>query len=273
MENIIGQKQLLEKINNMNVLPHSFSLIGNVGSGKHIIANYINDKFFNLPHLDITEHHEEEDLDNIYRYPQKRLYILDINKITQKEQNKLLKFIEEPFENIYVCLLVTDKNLLLPTIKNRIISYSLDEYTKEELICFKSLKEIDVDTKYILTVLKTPGDLLKIKSNNVDLNKIEELCDKIVTKMTKASFPNTLSIIDKINFKDEYDKFDLDFFLRILTQKYFDSYIDKRENDSYNYFMKIVETKKKITQDSRLDKKKLITSLLIDIWKGEHRCN
>ena len=273
MENIIGQKKLIEKIDSMNVLPHSFSLIGNVGSGKHLIVDYINNKFFNLTCFDITEHHEEEDLDNIYRYPQKRLYILDINKITQKEQNKLLKFIEEPFENIYVCLLATDKNLLLPTIKNRIISYSLDEYTKEELICFKSLKEIDVDDKYILTILKTPGDLLKIKSNNVDLSKIEDLCDKIVNKVNKASFPNTLSIIDKLNFKDEYDKFDLDFFLRVLTQKYFDKYIDKLEDDSYNYLIKVVETKKKITQDSRLDKKKLITSLLIDIWKGEHRCN
>lgn len=273
MENIIGQKKLLETIDSLNKLPHSFSLIGDEGSGKHLLVEYINNKFFNLPYLDITENHEEDTLDNIYRYPQKRLYILDINKITQKEQNKLLKFIEEPFQNIYVCLLTTDKNLFLPTIKNRIISYSLDEYIKEELISFKSLKEIVVDDKYILTILKTPGDLLKIKSSNIDLSKIEELCDKIVTKMNKASFPNTLSIIDKLNFKDEYDKLDLEFFLRILTQKYFDKYIDSLDDNAYTYFIRVVDTKKKLLQDSRLDKKKIITSLLIDLWKGEHRCN
>lgn len=273
MENIIGQKKLLRTINGLNKLSHSFCLTGKEGSGKHLIVNYINTKFFTLPYLDITKNHEEEDLDNIYRYPQKRLYILDVTKITQKEQNKLLKFIEEPFENIYVCLLTTDLNLLLPTIRNRIISYSLDQYTKEELICFKSLKEIQVDDKYILSLLKTPGDLQRIKNNNVDLSKIEELCDKVVNMMSKASFPNTLSIIDKINFKDEYDKLDHYFFLKILTKKYFDRWVENLDSTSYNYFMKVVTLRKKLIQDNRLDKKKLLTSLLIDIWKGEHKCN
>ena len=125
MENtLIGQKKIIKKINELSNLPHSFSLIGKAGSGKHVLVKYINDKFFDIPFLDITDNHEEEMLDNIYRYPQKRLYILDMNKITQKEQNKLLKFIEEPFENIYVCLLTTDQNLFLSTMRKRIISYN-----------------------------------------------------------------------------------------------------------------------------------------------------
>ena len=44
---IIGQTKLLNKINKLtlNTLPHSLLFIGEYGCGKHLICNYIANKF------------------------------------------------------------------------------------------------------------------------------------------------------------------------------------------------------------------------------------
>lgn len=273
MEKIIGQVKLIQTIDSLKTLPHSFALIGEEGAGKHLLVNYINEKFFNLSYLDITENHDEDDLDNIFRYPQKRLYVLDIGMITSKEQNKLLKFIEEPFDNIYICLLCNNTNLLLPTIRNRIIIYKLNPYSLEELSDFSSNNDISIDNKYMLTILRTPGDIKKIKDLNVNLDDVCSLSDKIVHKINVASFPNTLSIIDKINFKDEYDKIDLTFLLRVLSYKYFEEYVKTKNNIYFSLYEKVVKTKTALNCDSRLDKKRLVTSMLIALWKENHQCS
>lgn len=273
MEEIIGQKKLLQTLDSLKHLPHSFAFIGEEGAGKHLLADYVNNKFFDIPYLDITENHDEEVLDNILRYPQKRLYVLDIDKIPTKEQNKLLKFIEEPFGNIYVCLLCSNADLLLPTTRNRIILYTLRPYSSLELSYFSSNSDISVDSKYMRVAVKTPGDIKKIRDLNVNLDDIDVLCDKIVHKLSIASFANTLSIVDKINFKDEYDKVDLIFLLRILCNKYYEEYVKTKQVVYFSSYMEVLNTKIALNQDNRLDKKRLISSMLINLWRGNHQCN
>lgn len=270
MENIIGLKNVLNEINSLKSLPNSFCLVGDEGSGKHTLTKYINDKFFNIDILNITDNINEETIDNIYRYPQKRLYIIDVNKITEKEQNKLLKFLEEPFFNIYICLLTTSESVLLPTIRNRVSIFKLDFYTFDELDIIAKNNAIDVDSSYYGKCIYTPGDVLKVKTNNIDLKAIDELTDKIVDKLSVASFPNTLSIIDKLNFKDEYDKLDIDFVLSLLYYKYTWKYINKYSEQIVKLAEIVCKYKTHLLIDSRLDKKKQITSMLIDLWEIEH---
>lgn len=54
---MIGQETVLEIIDkfNLDTLPHSLSIIGSSGSGKHTIVKYISEKM-HLPCIDITEH-------------------------------------------------------------------------------------------------------------------------------------------------------------------------------------------------------------------------
>ena len=86
---IIG---IIKIINNYNIdnLPHSIILCGKEGCGKHILGQYISDKF-NLNVLDITDNLSEELINNIYRNSTPRLYQVDLRKITEKDQNILLK--------------------------------------------------------------------------------------------------------------------------------------------------------------------------------------
>ena len=273
MENIIGQKEFLKKIDNLKNLPNSFCLVGNEGSGKHLLAKYINHKFFNIDYLDITDSVNEETIDNIYTYPQKRMYVIDITEITEKEQNKLLKFLEEPYLNIYICLLAEDQSNLIRTVINRVQIFELDYYYINELEEVAEKNNITIDNKYYGRCLFTPGDVLKVKSNNIDLDKVDELADKIVNKLSVASFPNTLSIANKINFKDEYDKLDLMFLLYTLHYKY--TWKSIEENDlKWTRLSIIVSTAyTDLIRDLRLDKKKRFTTMLIDLWETEHKCN
>ena len=273
MANIIGLTKIKEEIEKTNNLPNSFCLVGGRGSGKHILANYIKDKFFKIEYLDITSTLEEEFIENIYRYPQKRLYIINIDEIVEKKQNILLKFLEEPFENIYICLLVRNSLTLLPTIKNRVTLYYLDTYTKEELLEIAKENDIDINPKYLINILKTPGDVLRIKTNNIDLDKIESLVEKMLTKMNIASFPNTLSIVDKINFNDEYDKIDVVIFLEILYYRSVTRYLTDKEDKSLEIVNIISSTIRKINRDSRLDKKKALSKMLIELWELNHKWN
>ena len=270
MENIVGLKNILNEINSLNSLPNSFCLVGSEGSGKHTLTRYINNKFFNVDYLEITDTLNEETIDSIYRYPQKRLYIININEITEKEQNKLLKFLEEPFANIYICLLVNNELSLLSTIRNRVSIFKLDYYTFDELATITKNNSIDIDVSYYGKCIFTPGDVLRVKTNNIDLKTIDELTDKIVDKLSIASFPNTLSIIDKLNFKDEYDKLDVDFVLSILYHKYTWKYINNYNEQTVKLATIVSKYKTHLLTDSRLDKKKQITSMLIELWETEH---
>lgn len=270
MENIVGLKNILNEINSLSSLPNSFCLVGSEGSGKHTLTRYINNKFFSVDYLEITDILNEETIDGIYRYPQKRLYIININEITEKEQNKLLKFLEEPFANIYICLLVNNELSLLSTIRNRVSIFKLDYYTFDELATITKNNSIDIDVSYYGKCIFTPGDVLRVKTNNIDLKAIDELTDKIVDKLSIASFPNTLSIIDKLNFKDEYDKLDVDFVLSILYHKYTWKYINNYNEQTVKLATIVSKYKTHLITDPRLDKKKQITSMLIELWETEH---
>lgn len=270
MEDIIGLGNISKHIFSLKELPHSFALIGEEGSGKHLLTGKINDKFFNIPYLDISDSISDELIDGIYTYPQKRLYIIDVSKITEKDQNVILKFIEEPFENIYICLLTLSTSFLLPTVSNRVVKYYLDWYGKSILKQFAESKEIKIDDGWFGDVIRTPGDILKVRSYNVDLNAIGALTLNMVHNMCKASFPNALSIINKINFKDEFDKFDLTFFLRSLYRDYLTCYNKERNNSYLDCALIVNDAHSTLLKDARLDKKRLITNMLIRLWKGTH---
>ena len=148
--------------------------------------------------------------------------------------------------------------------------YKIWEYNKQELVEFATKNNVEVDGKYFNTIIFTPGDILKVVANNVDTTKIEELCSKIIDKIKDASFPNALSIIDKLNFKDEYDKLDLDFFLRDLYYQYTNKYIEARDNLYQECLFIVFNTINNFNINNKVDKKKLTTNMLIDLWRKNH---
>ena len=209
---IIGQNKLLKFIDKctLSTFPRTVMLEGDSGSGKHMICNYVAEKF-NLIIEDISDSLTYEKIEEITLRVQPFLYLIDASKLTIKNENTILKFLEEPLKNSYVFVLSENKYDLIDTIRNRCHILTLSKYNKEQLCEFIHNTE---DTNIILTICKTPGDIIKVQSHPI--KDMLDLAIKIFDKIGLASFANTLTLSNNIAFKNEQDKYDFKLFMRTL---------------------------------------------------------
>ena len=261
---MIGQEKLLKQLNNytLDTFPRSSILLGEKGSGKHTVCEYIKDNILKLPLINITEDISDEYLEELYLNPSPNIYVIDMSLMTEKKQNVMLKFIEEPMNTSFIIILCENRNLALNTVLNRCLIFELDTYKKEELSMF--LPDGVENKELMLNVLNTPGKLLSI-----DTSKFEELynlCGLIVNKIQVASYPNTLTILDKLNLKDEPEKFDLDLFFDTLLYCFNQAYIINRNKLYVDLYLYCLESRKKLI-DKRLNKQNFMLNFLTVLWR------
>ena len=218
-------KQYIESKTRDN-FPRSLLIIGEKSCGKSEAIQLISSKL-KLVELDITEQISLDYIMSMYEKPEPYLYVIDGTKITIKEQNMLLKMVEEPLKNAFIVIKCEASNQILNTIYNRCQKLIFNPFTQEELSEF-------CDDPFILELAKTPGQIIAFK--NSPIKDIIELCEKIIDKIGCANISNVLTIGDKLAFKQEKDKFDVDIFSSILIYslnkrihqsqelKYFDLY-------------------------------------------------
>ncbi|MBO5712269.1 MAG: hypothetical protein J6R47_05460 [Acholeplasmatales bacterium] len=261
---IKGQERICSFIDNCSLddFPRSLMLIGERGSGKHLLCNYICQRF-NLESLDITEDISLDLIDKINERVTPYLYIIKINSLNIKDENTILKLLEEPLKNAYLVLLTETTNGILPTILNRCQPWRLQNYSKEFLKSF--LKEDNPD---LLNIATTPGQILQMQGNN--FKDMYILCDKIINKIAEASIPNILTISNKIGFKDEKDKLNYQLTLLLIKEllcKYYRDYSDIRYLKGYSILNQLLKDLKNAT----IDPKPLFDKWLLDfrsIMKG-----
>lgn len=260
---MIGQKKLLSRINSftLDTFPRSSLLVAEKGMGKHTLVQYINDNILKLPLLDITKDLSGELIDRIYRNPTLGVYVINVSEMTEKEQNIMLKFIEEPLNTAFIILLTENKNMILETVISRCEIFEFENYSKEELKTFISNNE---DADLILQVIKSPGKILTTNTQNI--KDILETCDKIVSKLDKANYANTLSLANKINFKDSFDKFDFDLFMDSLTYSLFSAYI-KTNNGMMLKMYELTREQRKLLLDKRLNREIFFNNYITKLWK------
>lgn len=266
---MIGQEKILSKLYSytLDTLPRTIMLLGDNGCGKHTMVNELSNHF-NLKVEDITTSLTLDTINDIYTKPLPQFYLIDTTQINEKQQNVILKFLEEPSKHTYIILLCESKQTLLGTILNRCLVFEFEKYTKEQLQNFVVEKDKE---DYILSMCKTPGQVKSVNSKT--LEDTSKLCNNIVTKLRKdkVTLASALSITNKINFKDEFDKIDLNIFFNILSTKLVEEYKLTNNKD----YVKIYNTLNSYTnkfRDSRLNKSQLFESMLIDMWSIERSC-
>jgi len=269
---MVGQKNLLSKLNiyNIDTFPRTVLIAGEQGSGKHLIVDYIKNNIVKLPLLDITltgrtKDYRNDIIDPLYLNPNPSIYILDFTKTRSNlmetgQSGVILKLFEEPPQNAFIIALVERKEDLLDTIRNRCIIFEMDKYSNDELSQFI---DSDENKDLILKVLRTPG---KIKTNNTtNLNQMLELCDKIIDKIQVASYANTLSLKDKFNFKDNYDKFDIEVFMDLLSYRMFSKFIETNNKNILEMY-KLTGNHREKLLDKRFDKERLFILFITELW-------
>lgn len=258
----IGQERLLNKINGYSsqTMPHSILLIGEEGCGKKTIVKYIANKL----NLRLVELNSAPGADKIIDFQQnavRSLFLIDLTKLRlERDQNQFLKFIEEPSDNAYIILTNTTDIGILPTIANRCVKLKFEPYAKEQL---KQIKKLGDDRIY--NICRTPGQLAFISEESfADMRK---LCETIVAKLGVASYANTISIATKVNYKDQYGKFDFSAFLRLLEKTAEDAYIDAKNAQALQIYLGVAKAKSKLAQNGSLAKEPFMISLLDRLWK------
>ena len=219
---IKGQESIFNFIDSLTNLPHSILLKGEQGSGRTELCEYIANRF-DLRLYDATEVISRDFIDEVVMSQSRFLLMIDLNKITEREQNIILKLYEEPGENIYLVLKSTNDAVPLDTIKSRSWTITMNKYSTDLLREYINSNDGDL----ILSICTTPGQV-EI-ANHTDMKSLDNLCENIITRVSEAPFFNVMSIVNKINFKDEYDKFDLLLFIKMLSKKC----LDHRSLDVY----------------------------------------
>lgn len=217
---IIGQDALVNKIDNYTIdtLPHAILLEGKVGCGKHLMCSYIAEKF-NLELVELVTNDDRKDIDGIVFNPNPSLYVVDLSNVLPKFQNSMLKILEEPPSNVFFVCLCSHKNNVLKTIFNRCVHFSFSHYTKDILEVF-AWDYSEANAGIALRLYDTPGKILKNKDQ--PLEKIQAMAVDVVNRIGNASYPNVLSISNKLAFKNEKNKYDVDTFVQALRVEVYD---------------------------------------------------
>lgn len=146
----------------------------------------------------------KEDIDDLLhqmnRKPtesENKVYIIGaFDKLSVYNQNRLLKFIEEPPNNTYAILVTTNLTNLLPTIQSRcqLIYFSEIDYTSIS----DQLKREDVPDKDIQILsrsIKTVHEGESVLAEGIDLKSLHQ----VVQKMTTQLFNRDLDVLLTLN--------------------------------------------------------------------------
>ena len=213
---MIGQKKLQDTIQELiqtNSLPRTILLEGDLGCGKHTLVKETSVKL-GLDVQDITDTLTLEVLQDISVRPTPYVYIIDASGLSIREQNVILKFLEEPLKNSYIFVLCVSKYSLIPTVKNRCYCLSFEQYSTEELKSFIDFQIIPE----VLEFANTPGRLLSMVNAPVD--RMIEFVNSIYQKISNASYSNILKIPSKCYYKDAGDGLlEFDLFVYVLLQQ------------------------------------------------------
>ena len=258
----VGQEALFKTINGWTpqTAPKTILLLGEEGCGKKTVVKYIANRL-GLEFIDVCGGLTPERLIDWQQSPIRRLYQIDLTKLAlDKDQNQFLKFIEEPSPAAYIALIAESEAGILPTVLNRCVKLRFAPYSVENL---KKVKAFSNEALYL--ICRTPGKLKNASEKG--LGEMQALCDAIVTKFDKAPYPNALSIVPRINYKDNYSKFDFCGFLDMLEDTAKKSYIESGSELAYKIYMHVAKRRDELGQNGRIAKEAFMTSLMDGLWR------
>ena len=217
---MIGQNNILSWVNdNVDNFPHFIVLIGSSGCGKRTLSKVIANKLSCVyAECSVTVDAVREVIDSSYQSQTRVLYCFaDADNMRPQAKNAMLKITEEPPENAYFCLTVTDSSSLLDTIKSRAMVFNMEAYTEHEI------GEYAVDThnsayRGTLGIIKnlctTPGEVDMLESYNP--NEFLDYVRLVFENIAEVEPANAFKSSNKLALKND-EGYDLALFLKGFT--------------------------------------------------------
>ena len=182
--------------NSISKLPHAAVVVGETGSGRKTFLKLLA-KHFSLEYVEIQEFLSYNKIEEIKGSFLPSLYVIDKAFLMDRDIGRLLKLFEEAPRHQFFWITCEDAVDLPYTILTRCQIYKMPIYSVSDL---KNLfPDIPFDN-FTGCLLSTPG-LVKIW-HTYNIAELRELCVKILTLASRASFSNLLSISNKVDFKN-----------------------------------------------------------------------
>ena len=184
---MIKQTTLINIIDKLSLqnFPKTVLLLGDKGSGKHILLNMILDKF-DIEYVNLSDF-TYSTIENIYNNANVCFYIIDIDNIALKQENMLLKLIEEPISTAFFILLSTNRYNIIDTVIHICVIWELEKYSKDDLKYYLSTRYDNYpDYFYLVDIFNTPGQLLKSIEVEDDIKNMLNFCDLFIDHIFSA---------------------------------------------------------------------------------------
>ena len=219
---MIGQKRLKDNLLQLKIngFPRFIIITGQNGQGKKTLANEIKNMLgFHLTKVGIRIDDLRYMIEVAYKQTSPIIYLIaDADDMSLGAKNSLLKIIEEPPQNAYFIMTLTQIENTLPTIASRCCQLNMDYYTLEEKtemindICPNASKE-EID---ILTQLDNYEQIQKILSYGI--NNLYDYVNTVYNNIYKVQSANSFKLAEKLDLKDTGKGYDLDLFLSLYSK-------------------------------------------------------
>lgn len=276
------QIEYLKNAKKNNRLAHAYILEGARGVGKNELAHYFACMLYSNEEVDLNKNEcrliLNDDFLNVYTiYPQNksnvitkdqilklkeefsytsqikgpRVYIInDVDTMNVSSANSLLKFIEEPQNDLYGILLTTNSKKILPTILSRCQLITLNEldsdFIRRELI--KS--GIDNETAAILCLItKDISEAMKLFEDSRTAKMIEMFKGffKLNTELEKVVYFEQLK--KTLGFDKEITKYYVSLLILVFEDLiYLYNNIDKINFEIYIDYLEILKSRFKLEE-------------------------
>ena len=265
----VGQKRLKETFGRytLDSLPKAQLLIGPEGCGKRFASKILAEKL-GLRYIEITKDIDSDLLLSYEQSPVMSLYLIDLEKMILKDQNQFLKFIEEPGPYAFVIAICESEANVLPTIANRCQKTYFERYSAKELSEFSwaaGLSESDIES--ISCVCDTPGKILNVSV--ASMSKLTGLCDLILSKISVASFANAMTLMSKVNLKEDYDKVGFEEFFAMMRKRALSKYRETKDSMYFKIYMLTAEFDRD-RFDMPVSKEPFMAKYLATLWRATH---
>ena len=218
---MIGQEVLVSRVLGQisrNKFPRFSILIGEKGSGKKTLAKDIAHMLDAVYcYIDTPVDEIRTMIDESYTLLEPIVYIIaDCDNMSSAAANALLKVTEEPPHKAYFILTCESLENLLPTIRSRGVTYMLEPYTYENKCDFLECQPNQPKCEnFMLSVASNLGELSELM--NLDVQAFQDYVNLVIDNIAEVSGSNAFKISEKINLKDDKDKYDLRLFWRAFS--------------------------------------------------------
>jgi len=198
--------------------PHTILLSGSKGCGKTSIGRILAKEFgsigSNVQELNTANVRGIEtirDILNQINFPPigggSVTYILDeVHQLTKDAQQALLKATEDTPEHVNFILCTTNPQKLLPTLKNRCASYTVEQLKSKHIVSILKrackIKDLNVSSE-VLDIIstncdRTPRTALVLLEKIQDLTDLDEIADVLVSEIDSKEGGDFFNLCKKL---------------------------------------------------------------------------